>query len=179
MSCRQFEPDVIDHARGITLEPARQTALEGHLRACTSCAVLAERQRAISAALRRLAREQKVPLPSDRALQTLLASFDVPRRQPRRLAVGIGLSVAASVLIVAGLYVGWKDGRPASSTPVAAAPAAAPVDGTFVPVAGASALPRFERGEVIRVEMPSAAGLIQADVLVGQDGLARAVRLVQ
>jgi hypothetical protein len=32
---------------------------------------------------------------------------------------------------------------------------------------------------VIRVEIPSPDGLITADVLVAQDGLARAVRLVE
>jgi len=56
---------------------------------------------------------------------------------------------------------------------------------------GATALPRLESGRVIRIEIPEAelssvglwppmhAGAVQADVLVGQDGLARAVRLVQ
>jgi len=52
-------------------------------------------------------------------------------------------------------------------------------DSAFVVLPGAGALPRFEHGEVIRVEIPSPEGSIQADVLVGQDGLARAVRFVQ
>jgi hypothetical protein len=178
MTCRQFGPDVVDQARGIALAPARHAALERHLRACMSCAALAERQRAMSAGLRRLAEDQKVLTAGAGALQKLLASFDVPRQRPRRLAVGVGLSLAASVLIVVGLSVGWKSAPPATPAPVAVAPPAAPVDDTFVPISGASALPRFERGEVIRVEIPSAAGAIQADVLVGQDGLPRAVRLI-
>jgi hypothetical protein len=61
----------------------------------------------------------------------------------------------------------------------------------FVVWAGASALPRFESGEVIRIDIPesvmpalglwpepSGARAVQADVLVGQDGLVRAVRFV-
>jgi hypothetical protein len=61
----------------------------------------------------------------------------------------------------------------------------------FVVLPGAAALPRLESGRVIRIEIPESelrsvglwpavqGGAIQADVLVGQDGLARAVRLVQ
>lgn len=62
----------------------------------------------------------------------------------------------------------------------------------FTPLPGASALPAFESGSVVRVELPVAAlpayGLsivpdptrpsVEADVIVGQDGHARAIRLV-
>jgi hypothetical protein len=62
----------------------------------------------------------------------------------------------------------------------------------FVPLPGTSALPRFESGEIIRLELSlaslpaygvdiSGAGVdrpVQADVLVGQDGQPRAIRLV-
>ena len=46
-------------------------------------------------------------------------------------------------------------------------------------VPDASALPRFDHGELIRVEIPSPAGAIQAEVLIRQDGLARAIRVIQ
>ena len=139
----------------------------------------------MSRALRRLADAQPAPSASDRRLEALVASFDAPRGKSRRITIGVGLSVAASALIVAGLSVGWNARVPAPSKPaVAPAPAetaASPEHSrgdSFVLLAGASALPRFERGEVIRVEIASPEGAIQADVLVGQDGLARAVRLV-
>jgi hypothetical protein len=62
----------------------------------------------------------------------------------------------------------------------------------FVPLPGASGLPAFESGSIVRVELPIAAlpayGLsivpdptrpaVEADVIVGQDGQARAIRLV-
>jgi len=77
-------------------------------------------------------------------------------------------------------------GRPVRRVVLAADPT------PFVVWSGASAGPRFESGELIRVEIPESVlpllglwpsasrdGVIQADVLVGQDGLARAVRLVQ
>jgi hypothetical protein len=77
-------------------------------------------------------------------------------------------------------------GRPVRLAALAADPT------PFVVLSGASAGPRFESGELIRVEIPESVlplvglwpsasrdGVIHADVLVGQDGLARAVRLVQ
>jgi hypothetical protein len=61
----------------------------------------------------------------------------------------------------------------------------------FVVWPGASGLPTFESGHLMRVDMPtpivlslgleppaSPTAVVQADVLVGQDGLPRAVRLV-
>jgi hypothetical protein len=65
---------------------------------------------------------------------------------------------------------------------------------SFVMWPGAHDLPRFESGQLMRVEMPASVvlslglrpsrplrndGTVQTDVLVGQDGFARAVRLVQ
>ena len=61
----------------------------------------------------------------------------------------------------------------------------------FVPLPGATALPEFERGEIVRIEVPlanlPAYGLdmlpdatpvsVAADLLIGQDGVPRAIRL--
>jgi hypothetical protein len=64
----------------------------------------------------------------------------------------------------------------------------------FIMWPGADDLPRFESGQLMRVELPASVaislglrpprplrndGVVQSDVLVGQDGYARAVRLVQ
>jgi hypothetical protein len=179
MTCRRFASDVIDVARGVALEPARQDAVLAHLRECASCATLVERQRMMSVALRRAADEQEVPPAEDRRLQALLGAFDARPARLSRLSIGVGLSLAASALIVAGISIGWKrDARPPGASELAARPALSANPADFVVLPGASALPRFEHGEVIRVEVPSAAGAIQVDVLVGQDGLARAARLV-
>ena len=75
--------------------------------------------------------------------------------------------------------------------PVRARPAIVHPAG-FVPVPTAAVLPQFESGAIVRMMLPVAAlpsyGIdispassgepIEADVLVGQDGLARAIRLV-
>lgn len=90
---------------------------------------------------------------------------------------------------------------PATRRPAATRPprprglrtAAPPPVEEFIPVPGAVALPDLESGRIVRVELPVAAlpayGLeilpnaahseISADLLVGQDGHTRAIRLVQ
>jgi hypothetical protein len=63
----------------------------------------------------------------------------------------------------------------------------------FVPWPGAASLPAFESGQLVRTELPASVlpllgipeadappgGRVLADVLYAQDGLARAVRIVQ
>jgi anti-sigma factor RsiW len=193
MTCRHFKPDAIDFARGAALDPSRAAALERHLRSCAACASFVERERAMSVALRRLARQRSVPPMSPRRLNTLLAVFDRPRARSRRATIAVGLSMAASILIVVSLSVGVKRETPVGSSKNVAAALAPPMnaESAFVVLPGATALPRLESGQVIRIEIPESelatvglwapaqAGPVQADVLIGQDGLARAVRLVQ
>ena len=184
MTC-PLTSDVMDFARGAPLDRAREGAVTAHLRTCTSCAALAERERALSAALRRLAADVH-PEPTrvdEIRLGRLLARFDAPRPRVRRATVVVAVPLAASLLIAAGLYLGRKnDSPPTRVSQVAATPPVPPttaVTADFVVLPGASALPHFERGEVVRVQIQSPEGPMQADVLVGQDGLARAVRFVE
>jgi anti-sigma factor RsiW len=182
MSCRQLKFDVIDFARAVALDPSREGAVRSHLRSCPSCGVLVERQRAVSAALRRLASGQELPALNPVRLNTLMSAMGQPPKRSRRTTVAVGLSLAASVLIVASLSVGvQREASAPGSFQVVAAALAPPMgaETAFVVLPGADALPRLESGRVIRVEIPSGEGVITADVLVGQDGLARAVRLVQ
>ena len=75
---------------------------------------------------------------------------------------------------------------------MATLPRSRPDASEFVPWPSAEALPAFESGELLRLDLPSSllpslglgspgsnVTIVKADVLVGQDGLARAVRLVQ
>ena len=182
MTCRQLTPDVIDFARGIALDQPRDAVVAEHIRSCATCAALAERERAMSAALRLVARDEHVPEQNDVRLGRLLAIFDAPRQARSRVKLVVELSLAASVLIVAGLSVGWKSEalKPAvSEKPAATAVSPVNADSAFTVLPGADALPRFEHGQVIQVDIPGAAGVVHAEVLIGQDGLARAARLVQ
>jgi hypothetical protein len=105
-------------------------------------------------------------------------------------AVGIGAIAAALLVFV------WM---PKQSTAVPN-PLDQPVlqtaedtDADFYPLPEADGLPPIENATVVRVQMPltslelmgvavndvGAADPVQADILLGQDGLARGVRLVQ
>jgi hypothetical protein len=95
-------------------------------------------------------------------------------------------ALAAAVLLVVTLVFAVRDLERARQR---VEPPAPPV--AFVPWPGAAALPAFESGEIVRTELPvtvlpllglqPAAAVrsrtVPADVLIGQDGLARAVRL--
>jgi hypothetical protein len=141
-------------------------------------------------ALRRLAEETIVP-PADPAREAaLLTAFDSARQQPPR-SHGTwwwmaGLATAAALLIGAGIEP--YRGRPGN---VDLLPSHLVVVGEFVPWPGARDLPPLESGELLRVDLPvsmlPALGMappathgtqVKADVIIGQDGLARAVRLV-
>jgi hypothetical protein len=220
MSCHHLEPHIVDMARGVTSD--QDAKIARHVLWCPSCAGLLERERAMSAALRRLAKDLKEPADNPQREAALLAMFDHPGARPRsrvHQARWTGLVAAGVVLTV---MLGWRFGSapeaPDSSAPsfavalpetrqqqtlepdsymVAAAPVASATarrggalnadlrsTGTtepaeFVAWPGAGAWPSFESGEVIRIDIPTDAGVVAADVLVDQDGFARAIRLVQ
>lgn len=106
-------------------------------------------------------------------------------RRTRRLAMA-----AAIILTVAAAAMWYR--TPDTVAPRAPTPTVAAAEFTdFVPWPGASALPRFESGQLVRIDLPASmlpslglfppasdAGVVRADVLIGQDGLARAVRLL-
>jgi len=156
----------------------------------------------IAQALRGL-RNQIEAAPLDPAKEdALLAAFDAHWARPRR-RVGRWVwisATAASAAIAAALN--WMVAtsvrdrtRPVQgdAVPVAQGFSLAPDDGSdFMPWPGAGTLPQFESGALMRVELavsalpalgfvPPSSGpsVVQADVIVGQDGLARAVRLVR
>ena len=138
----------------------------------------------LNSAMRRLAEEcalQQLPPQLETAL---LAEFERERRR-NRISWIAGLAAAASILTL----VSWHD--PLLLKRTAPQPVSSD-DQTFVPIPYVAPPASYERIEVIRMEVPIAAliaaGLtvrtadlgarVEADVVVGQDGRARAVRLV-
>ena len=128
-----------------------------------------------------------------------MAAFDAHWSRPRRRQrewTWIGATVSAA----AALGLGWmvlagtsplEPMVPDSSTPGSAvmAPSGA---ADFVPWPGAHALPPFEGGELRQIDLsvaqlrelglpapPTAITVVKADVIVGHDGFARAVRVAQ
>ena len=129
--------------------------------------------------------------------QRLLASF--PDTGPVRRASGgrwwpaiaasVALAVATTALVWQTRPISTLEGQPNA---FGVSVAFGSLEG-FVPVPGAAALPQLESGSVVRYEMPlttlRAYGLdivpeptrptVDADLLIGQDGYARAIRLLQ
>jgi hypothetical protein len=148
----------------------------------------------ISEALHRLGCEVEVPPLDPVRERVLLAAFDAHWARPRSRVSRVGRwawasAAAASILIAATLDWLVVTHAPGSER---ARPDAIVDMGGFVPWPGAHAWPPFESGELMRVDLPvsalpslglwppsSAASVVQADIVVGQDGFARAVRLVQ
>ena len=125
--------------------------------------------------------------------ERLLTEF---RRCSRLRRMRTFLSAASAGAIAAAIVVLVWMGPLASRPAVPAADAAAIADETtagFYPLPDADALPPVESAMVVRVQMPltsleligfpineqRAAERVEAEVLLGQDGLARGVRLVE
>jgi hypothetical protein len=187
MTCRTVVPYLVDLARGIELDVDRRSEVDRHLRECPACAARLDDERAMSSALRRLAQDTAEPASNPADEKAVLAAFDAFWAQPRsRTPMRRWLPLAAAAILVLAATLTWIIAhRPKPAPPLAALPAT-----EFVPWPGASSLPTFESGRLMRMELPtsmavslglapppSQTGVVTADVLVGQDGYARAVRL--
>jgi len=122
----------------------------------------------------------------DAALATASAP---PRRTSRGYWPMAALAAAAAVLIAVALPWGTVGRR--GSIPPSSARGVPPDVSDFVVVPGAASLPPLESGTLVRVDLPvsvlpslgvtpPATGhtTVTADLVIGQDGLTRAVRLV-
>ena len=141
-------------------------------------------------ALRRLARDTEVPPADPERERALLKAFDAAWARKKGRAAPNWWKPAAALLLAATVVwmIASRWGRAPAGAPRAVAPLATT---EFVVWPGAAELPRFESGHLMRMELPVSAlpalGLappasravvvVQADVLVGQDGFPRAVRL--
>jgi len=143
-------------------------------------------------ALRRLARDTEVPAANPETERALLEAFDAAwARKPVGAASTLRRPAAAAALLALAATVVWMVASRSGRTVVVTPPAVAPLATTeFVMWPGAAELPRFESGQLMRMELPvsalpalglappaSRAVVVHADVLVGQDGFPRAVRL--
>jgi hypothetical protein len=145
----------------------------------------------LASALRQLAQSAEVPTLDPDRERALLEAFDAAQQEKHAPAArtGVWRPAAAAVLLALAATMAWaivgRSGHPP------APPAVAPLTTTeFVLWPGAAELPTFESGHLMRMEVPVSAlpslglappathaAVVQADVLVGQDGLPRAVRL--
>jgi len=142
-------------------------------------------------ALRRLRGGIELPPIDPGREQALLAAFDAHWARPRRRAGRRAWTMATAASIAIALALDWLVLNRAA--PRGGEPSESIVDvAGFVPWPGAHTWPPFESGELVRVALPasslpalglwpppSAGSVVQADIVVAQDGFARAVRLVQ
>ena len=148
----------------------------------------------LRARLRELADAADGRLPSPRVEAALMRAF-AGAHAPRPAVIAPRLpwfrAVAACATLAALVAVLVLQVRNVPrSVPVPAAAAVALPDG-FIEVPGAASLPRLESARIVRYELPLAAlpayGLeiapgaerraVEADLLIGQDGYTRAIRL--
>lgn len=150
----------------------------------------------LSSAMNRLSAECAAAQPPSEIEVAVLSEFDAEfdrrRRRKRRssiLALGAG-AIAASIIAILILEY-----RPFVKRPTHVVYVSGEIresEQPFVPIPYLAPPAPYERIEVVRMELPVAAliaagltvrttdpgGRVEADVLVGQDGRARAVRLV-
>lgn len=222
MNCREFESGLIEVARNGPLGRDERARVVAHAELCGACRAMLQSQRRLHAAAGALgarAAQLSTPPQIERAL---LAEFEATRAfhrpQPRRFVYGVlGGAIAASLALV-----WWLAERPAPTmrinhpVTVAASPAVAQsvqpelavtkprtpkhirradrakTEQPFIEIPYTMPLERWERTDVVRMDLPVAAliaaglpmGMMdpgasaRTDVLVGQDGRARAVRLI-
>ena len=158
----------------------------------------------IRQALRGMRNQIEVPPLDPSKEAALLAAFDAHQARPTRALTGRWVwaaATAASVAIAAALNfivatnLRDRDSAAQSFEPQSQGSSVASVAADdaagFVPWPGAATLPAFESGALMRIDLPVAelpalgfappsgsGSVVQADVIVGQDGMARAIRLV-
>jgi hypothetical protein len=211
MTCRDFEADIVDLARGAETNVAAGDRLRAHLEQCAACAARFEREGQLTAALKAMVDAEPPSAKASAIEAVLLAAFTERRaaaspQAPARWsalavpALRTWLGAAAVLVLSAAVWQGvarWRSPDAARSAPArpAVVPAVAAAGGEvlrFVPLPTAIGLPALESGRIVRVALPTAilpaygldvtpdaaAGSVEADVLVGQDGQPRAIRFV-
>ena len=190
-NCREWVAAVVEFARTGSEEVA---GVREHLQDCSNCRARWEDERRVTSDLRVLRDAAHLRKPSEARHNQILREFDLVRRRSARPSLKWALAAAAVVLLaigvvelprlhrtplVAQLNVGQENSEPDSDA------------SDFVDVPYAPPLAAGEFVSVVRTQLQPAAlarmGIavdlgypndIAADVMVGEDGLPRAVRLV-
>ncbi len=180
MECIETSERLREWAGGATLpESARR-----HMLSCENCSTLLRQERELTAAFARL-RAQTGESSASLAVRAAVLDAFVSKPRVERPAWQPLLALAA--VLVMAIASGWYFTRP---RPVVRQ-ASRPVYTDFFPLSTV-ALDRHEPAQLVRIRLPRREmrkfGLpvseefertsIEADVLIGQDGIARAVRFV-
>jgi hypothetical protein len=180
----------------------------GHLEECRACAVRFERQRRLAAGLNLLGRQARGAAAPARVERALVAEFrahgrrDRGRPRPAWWPAIAWVSALAATAVFALVVMRPQEprlfhsvsGDAAKLTPVdlVEAPAADGGDEEFIPLPNAEQIAPNEEVNLVRVEVPRSAMIalgfnvpedraaepVEADVMLGPDGVARAVRFL-
>jgi hypothetical protein len=199
MSCAEARPLLADLARGGVLPAEVLSRVEEHAAGCAACAARVEEERVLGAALRRLADADEgasAPAWIEARLRRSLREAH-PRPVPAAVAPGPdrwGWATAAAVAasLAAGALLWHREPAPPPPAALEWAREAVDDEEAFLPVTFDDVLGGLDAVQVVRMRLPRSAigrmglavpdepgqGPVDADVLVGQDGLPRAIRLV-
>jgi anti-sigma factor RsiW len=186
MSCREYSSGLLELARDGALDARERQALLVHVEHCAECAGRLDEQRAMQRALQRLAPDELAV--EDEIEARVLAEFDRAaglRRTARSSAARWVLAAGLAASVSLGAY--WTLRRSPAAAP---AVTAASEEAEFLTIPYTIPLAPEERAEVVRMRIPVTALLaagfrvpvsdpsaaIDAEVLVSQDGRARAIR---
>lgn len=189
MNCEEYWNEVAGP------EPA--VDFDAHLAACPACAARYAAGLPVMEGLRLLAAGGKRVSAPPRVEASLLRAYRARygRLAPRARESRYWWAAAAAVLLAAGAFwIGVHPPRPplvAANAPLAAA-VANEDDAGFIPLPNAAGSPQDDDVDLVRVELPRSAvtalgipandlgdaSIVEAEVLVGPDGMARAVRFL-
>ena len=207
MPCEAFDLLAVDLARGAELAPALREAGLSHSRECFRCAARLDDERAVTAALGSLAARTagaEAPAGVEWSLRRALreTKADVEGGSGRRAGLFHAVEVAllASAAVLAAVAVVPRGTSPRAEPGRVASPVAAPASPTaargeeadFVSLSYGEDLRELDSLQVVQVELPRTAlaafgwsagdpqaGSVTAEVIVGYDGVARAIRLLE
>ena len=196
MNCRNWIAELVECAR-TGLQPGVE--LQRHLRECSGCSERWEDERNLSVQFRSMRNAAATWRQPDAQRDRIMREFELERLDAVYPTLRWALSAAAVLLVSVALVYDWQSGRPpvpALETNTLNIPRTPdieelPVDGGFVAVPYAPPLAPGEFVRVVRTELRPIAlarmGIyvnavdlsdIPTDVLVGEDGFPRAVRVI-
>ena len=200
MSCREYEADIVDLARGAGVSVEAQSRLREHLAACAGCGARYAREQRLTSALEEVADAAPQPASSEAIEAQLLRAFAErhaagsrqaasPRTPVGALAAWRWLAAAAVLVLAVVVWRGTASWRsPDAAGPAPAAVATEPAE--VLAAAPAAAAPAPRRGEAAIATLPrdvspqtspararAAPGFVQPTEPDGDDGVLRFVSL--